>query len=344
MLILLIRILVTAAILALFFLSPDINKWEKEELRQSGIVYSLDNRPLYWHGPPYRDYQTIGNIPSLLISAVRTTEDHRFFFHNGVDWISMGRAIRHLLRTGRKDIGASTITMQLARNAFLSSQKTYWRKIKELFLAFKIEGSLSKQEIMELYLNSIYFGKGAYGVSAAAWRYYGKSLVELNLAEIAMIAGLPQAPSARNPISNMPAALNRRNFVLQKLYQHNFIDKKKYRVSLNLPDNSKLHNWPKDKVLASLITQDGQKVHTSIVYELQSNFSNSCNKFHGKRFWLYSKDYIAIIENGAIIAISKNNKQLQPAPSPCKISIKQDYLVLASHILERVPYIILGTK
>ena len=236
---------ILALLLCIWYLSPDVLEWKNQPFKTSKIIYNNDNIPINWQGPPYREYVNLKQIPQKMVDAIRTTEDHRFFFHNGIDWIALTRAIKHLIKTGRKDYGASTITMQLARNAFLSPEKTYSRKLKELVFAIKIDALLSKTEIMELYLNMIYFGKGAYGVSAAAWRYYGKRLDKLTLAEQAMIAGIPQAPSKHNPIANPKKALARRNFVLRKLYKHKIINRKTYIHFKKLGITAHLRSWPK---------------------------------------------------------------------------------------------------
>ena len=248
-------------LLACISLTPDINAWLKNPFKNSKIIFSADGKPLHWQGPPYRNYIDFPKIPKILVEAVRTTEDHRFFFHDGIDWIAMSRAIKHLIKTGRKDIGASTITMQLARNAFLSPEKTYTRKVKELILAIKIDALLSKQKIMELYLNRIYLGEGAYGISASAWRYYGKPLKQLTLPEMAMLAGLPQAPSKNNPIKNLQKALSRRNFVLKKLYKHQIINQTTYLNALKQQSSAKLHPWPKNYKYQAAIKQNSTSIY-----------------------------------------------------------------------------------
>lgn len=243
-----------------FIATPNITEWQKSPFPESIIVFDANEKPLYWQGPPYRNNINYNNIPKLLIEAFRTTEDHRFFFHNGIDWIAFARAIKHLIRTGKKDIGASTITMQLARNAFLSPEKTYSRKIIELIIAIKIDAILNKHEIMELYLNKIYFGNGAHGIAAAAWRYYGKNISELTLPETAMIAGLPQAPSKNNPIARPNKALYRRNFVLKKLFKHKIIKLPEYQAAINTPITAKLNKWPKINKYKNLIKY-GKKIY-----------------------------------------------------------------------------------
>ena len=146
-----------------------------------------------------------------------------------------------MLRTGKKGQGGSTITMQVARNFFLSREKTYLRKLNEIFLAFKIEGFLSKEEILALYLNKIYLGKRAYGFSAATQVYYGKDIDQLTVAEYAMVAGLPKAPSSYNPINNPQRALIRRNYVLGRMRILNYIDEDVYQAALEAPDLAKVH-------------------------------------------------------------------------------------------------------
>ena len=159
-----------------------------------------------------------------------------FMFTPGVDWQGIARAVYSLVKTGSKKQGGSTITMQVARNFFLSREKTYLRKLNEIFLAFKIEQELSKDAILELYLNKIYLGQRAYGVAAAAQVYYGVDINSLSLPQLAMIAGLPKAPSTTNPITNPERALIRRNYVLQRMLLLSYITEDEYELALNAPD------------------------------------------------------------------------------------------------------------
>jgi penicillin-binding protein 1A len=159
----------------------------------------------------YRD------VPPLLIKAVLAAEDHAFFSHPGIDFTGVLRAALANLRAGHHEQGASTITMQVARNYFLTPEKTYTRKIREILLAFDLERSLTKEQILELYLNKIFLGQRAYGFAAAARVYFGKALSELELAEMALLAGLPRAPSRDNPITNPANAKSRRDYVLDRM-------------------------------------------------------------------------------------------------------------------------------
>lgn len=204
-------------------------------------VYSRDGKLIAQFGEKKRSPINIEDTPSQLIQAVLAAEDDRFFEHPGVDYQGLLRAAIALLRTGEKRQGGSTITMQVARNFFLSSEKTFLRKFKEIFLALKIEHALSKEAILELYLNKIYLGHRAYGIGAAAQVYYGKPISELNLAQQAMIAGLPKAPSTYNPLTNPDRAMARRNYVLRRMYEQKYIDREHYQLALNEPVTARLH-------------------------------------------------------------------------------------------------------
>ena len=184
---------------------------------------------------------SLSNVPQQLIQAILSTEDQRFYQHYGVDLISLARAMKLLLITGEKRQGASTITMQVARNFFLSKHKTFLRKFQEMLLAIKLEQQLTKKQILTLYLNKIFFGLRAYGVKAAARNYYGKSLHNLSLAEMAMLAGLPQAPSRNNPIVNPTQALKRRNHVLAQMFKQHMINEADYQTALAAPITAKRH-------------------------------------------------------------------------------------------------------
>ena len=191
-------------------------------------IYSSDGSLLGEFGEKRRSPKTLDEIPLLMRQAFLSAEDDRFFEHPGVDYQGILRAALNLLKTGERGQGGSTITMQLARNFYLTSEKTYLRKLNEIFLALKIERELSKERILELYLNKIYLGNRAYGVAAAAQVYYGKALDQLDLAQVAMIAGLPKAPSTYNPVVNPERARIRRNYVLYRMRNLNYISDEDY--------------------------------------------------------------------------------------------------------------------
>ena len=194
-------------------------------------IYTSDGKLISEFGEKKRIPITLEQVPKLLVHAILDTEDQRFYEHRGVDFFGLLRAAIAFVESGKKSQGASTITMQVARNFFLNRQKTFARKINEILLAFKIDNAFNKKEILELYLNNIYFGNRAYGVASAAQVYYGKSLNELTLAEMAMVAGLPQAPSRDNPIANPEAARERRNHVLQRMLESTHINQTEYKTA-----------------------------------------------------------------------------------------------------------------
>lgn len=220
---------------------PNPESLRHVELQTPLEIYSRDGFLIAVFGDKKRVPVAIGEVPKPLVQAFLAAEDDRFYQHPGVDPQGLLRAAWELLRTGHKRQGGSTITMQVARNFFLSPEKTYERKVKEILLALKMEQVLSKDEILELYLNKIYLGHHAYGIAAAAQIYYGKTLEQLTLPEMAMLAGLPKAPSRFNPISNPQRARLRRDYVLRRMHELGFIDDDQYRQALRQPLTASLH-------------------------------------------------------------------------------------------------------
>ncbi len=214
------------------------------QLQQPMRIYSADGRFMGAFGLERREPVSFEQIPPQLIQAFLATEDSRFFEHEGIDLFGLGRAALSFLRTGERRQGGSTITMQVARNFFLSREKTFHRKFSEILLSLHIERTLTKQEILELYLNKIFFGHRAYGISAAAALYYDKPLRELSLAQMAMLAGIPKAPSANNPVSNPKRALARRNYILGRMWALGYIDEQAYQMAKATPDDAALHRPP----------------------------------------------------------------------------------------------------
>jgi penicillin-binding protein 1A len=182
-------------------------------------VYSAEGILIGEFGEERRAIVAIGEVPELMKQAILAAEDERFYQHTGVDYLGVIRAAYSNLTTGGKRQGASTITMQVARNFFLSSEKTLTRKLYEALLAFKIEASLAKDEILQIYINQIYLGQRAYGFAAAAQIYFGKALKDINVAEAAMLAGLPKAPSSFNPVVNPKRAKQRQLYVLRRMHE-----------------------------------------------------------------------------------------------------------------------------
>ena len=220
---------------------PSVKTLADSHLQAPLRIYTKQGDLIAEFGEKQRIPTPLAAIPKKLIQAILSTEDQRFYQHNGVDMISLARAAHSLLVTGEKRQGASTITMQVARNFFLTRHKTFLRKFREILLAIKLEQYLTKDEILTLYLNKIYFGMRAYGVAAAARNYYGKNLHELTLAQTAMIAGLPQAPSSNNPIVNPKKAIERRNHVLRKMFEQHIISDAEYILAKNAPITARRH-------------------------------------------------------------------------------------------------------
>ena len=220
---------------------PDVESLKTVELQQPMQIYTSDGKLIGEVGEQRRVPVKLENIPEQLIQAVLATEDSRFYEHHGLDPIGIARALMVTINKGGTSQGASTITQQLARNFFLTSEKTFTRKAKEAILAIEIENALNKQEILELYLNKIYLGYRSYGVAAAAKTYFGKELNQLTLSEMAVIAGLPKAPSTMNPLSSPKRALERRNVVLWRMLDQKYITQQEYDAALKEPIVASYH-------------------------------------------------------------------------------------------------------
>jgi penicillin-binding protein 1A len=225
---------------------PPVERLKDSHLQVPLYVYTKDKVFIAEYGEQRRIPLAIDkNKHELLINAVLAAEDDRFYEHQGVDLKGLLRAGVSLVKTGEKRQGGSTITMQLARNFFLSdiaTEKTFTRKFKEILLAFKIEEELSKETILELYLNKIFLGHRAYGMGAAAQVYYGKDIEQLNLSQLAMLAGLPKAPSANNPVTNPKRALERRNYVLGRMLALKYITQEEHEQALKTPLTAQFHS------------------------------------------------------------------------------------------------------
>ena len=250
---------------------PEIDVLKDVQLQVPLRVYSADNKLLAEFGEMKREPVEYNEIPEQLIQAIISAEDESFFTHPGVDYKGILRAVVHLIKTGKKGQGGSTITMQVARNFFLTRDKTYIRKINEIFLSLKIEKELSKQEIMALYMNKIYLGHRSYGIAAAAKVYYGKPLADLSLEQYAMIAGLPKAPSKYNPVTNSKRATIRRDYVLSRMRQLNYISQAQYEEALKTVDDAEIHSanieveapYIAEMVRAQMIKEYGSSAYTA---------------------------------------------------------------------------------
>ncbi|MGB1290869.1 MAG: penicillin-binding protein 1A [Pseudoalteromonas sp.] len=265
---------------------PSVQVLKDVQLQTPMQVFSRDGLLINQFGEKRRIPASIDEIPQPLIDALLATEDSRFYEHIGIDPIGIVRSAIVLISTGEKKQGASTITMQLARNFFLTREKAYIRKVKEIFIALHIENLLTKDEILALYLNKIELGNRAFGIGAAAQVYYGKSLNELNLAQMAMIAGLPKAPSALNPIRNPERAKARRNVVLGRMLDEGFITQETFNETTSQPITARFHGaeidlyapYISEMVRAEMVARYGYerayntgfKVFTSVESDVQA--------------------------------------------------------------------------
>lgn len=292
-------------------------------------IYTSDNKLLAEFGEHRRIPKKIDEIPQQLKNAFLAIEDSRFYQHFGIDPIGIMRAASVSFATGRKAQGASTITQQVARNFFLSNEKTYTRKIKEIFLSWKIEQTLSKDEIFELYLNKIALGHHAYGVAAAAYVYFGKELNELTLGEAAILAGLPKAPSNLNPITNPKRAQDRRHLVLNRMLELGFISQEEFNqadkeeikahyhtaeVQAYAPYIAESVRIKMEATYGPAVYTDGFRAYTTINSELQSSANQAViagiteyDKRHGfrKPFNVLSENNLNINDEAALLKVLK---------------------------------------
>nr|WP_237721353.1 PBP1A family penicillin-binding protein [Vibrio fluvialis] len=268
---------------------PDVATLRDVQLQTPMQVFSQDGKLIAQFGEKRRIPLKLDEMPKELIEAVIATEDSRFYEHYGFDPIGITRAAFAVLASGSASQGASTITQQLARNFFLSNEKKIMRKIKEIFIAVHIEQLLTKDEILELYLNKIYLGYRSYGVGAAAQAYFGKEVKDLTLGEIAMIAGLPKAPSTMNPIYSVERATNRRNVVLLRMLNEKYITQEQYDVARNEPMESRYHGaeielnapYVAEIARAWMIDRYGEDAYTSgmnVYTTVDSKLQKAANK------------------------------------------------------------------
>lgn len=318
-----------------FYLEPQLPS--TENLRNTKFqvplrVYSKDLKLIAEFGEKRRIPLTYTEIPEPMVRAFLAAEDNRFFVHPGVDYQGLLRAAYLLITTGERRQGGSTITMQVARNFYLSREKTFTRKFNEILLSLQIEKELSKQEILALYLNKIYLGNRAYGVGAAAQVYYGKSVDQLTLEQTAMIAGLPKAPSRYNPLANPTRALLRRDYVLGRMAHLRFISEAERQTAVKKPVTASLHRaqaeveapFIAEMVRSEMINRfdkeaytNGYKVYTTIDSRLQAAANSAIrqalqayDKRHGYRGIDRHADITTITNDNELDELLKDEKVL----------------------------------
>jgi len=249
---------------------PSVDSLHELKLGIPLRIYSQDGALIGEFGAERRDPLRYEQLPPRLVQAFLAAEDDRFFEHSGVDLQGLLRASLVLATTGEKRQGGSTITMQLARNVFLSPERSFTRKIKEILLALKIERELNKQQILELYLNRIFLGNRAYGVGAAAQVYFGKDVDQLTLGETATLAGLPKAPSRDNPIADARRARDRRDYVLRRMHELHSISDDNYKLALAEPITAHQHvaavqleaSYVAEMARAEMVAKYGEAAYT----------------------------------------------------------------------------------
>ncbi|WP_299016873.1 penicillin-binding protein 1A [uncultured Photobacterium sp.] len=250
---------------------PDVATLKNVELQTPMQVFSADGKLISQFGEKRRIPLALDDIPPQMINAIIATEDSRYYDHPGIDPIGIARAAFVVAVSGSAKQGASTITQQLARNFFLSNEKKIMRKVKEIFIAIHIEQLLSKEEILELYLNKIYLGYRSYGVGAAAQVYFGKEVGQLTLSEIAVIAGLPKAPSTMNPLYSLNRATTRRNVVLSRMFDEGYITQSELNQARSEPIESDYHGaeieltapYFAERARAWMVERYGEDAYTS---------------------------------------------------------------------------------
>jgi penicillin-binding protein 1A len=281
---------------AFLYLSPNLPSVDSLRSIQLQIplrVYSADDKLIAEFGEMRRSPIRFEDIPQELIHALLAAEDDNFANHYGVDITGLMRAATQLLKSGQIQTGGSTITMQVAKNYFLTSERSFSRKINEILLALQIERELSKNEILELYVNNIYLGTRPYGIEAASQVYYGKPIAELSIAQLAMIAGLPKAPSAFNPLVNPSRSKERRDWILGRMYRLGSLDEPGYRQALAEPETARYHgaapeldaSYIAEMARAEMVGRfgsaaytDGFRVYTTISSERQIAANAALNR------------------------------------------------------------------
>lgn len=300
---------------------PDVNALRDIQFQTPLKVFTKDNKLIAEFGEKRRSPITFNQIPKKFVQALQAAEDSRYFEHNGVDIQGLARAVVQLVRTGEKQGGGSTITMQVAKNFFLTREKSFSRKFSEILLALKIENLLSKEEILELYINKIYLGHRSYGIQAASYVYYGQDINDINLAQLAMIAGLPKAPSASNPITNPTRAIERRNWIIGRMLSLNYISNAQHDEALAQPVSAYYHRgeiqlyapYMAEMVRKKLFKQYGESLYTlglSVVTTLDSKMQASANKALQNGLLAYVKrhGYRGPEKQVDIIALDNNSR------------------------------------
>lgn len=351
--------MVSGAFLYLAPSLPNVDVLSDIQLQTPLRIYSHDGLLLGEFGDKRRTPILYQDVPRDFVNAFLAAEDDRFFEHHGISAKGLARAVVQKLTGSSTQTGGSTITMQVAKNYFLTPERTIIRKIREMFLAIQIEQQLSKEEILELYVNKIFLGHRAYGIAAAAQVYYGKSCSELSLAQIAMIAGLPKAPSAYNPLANPERALKRRNWILLRMLKLGYIDEARYTAAAAEPITAKRHqvaidlDAPYIAEMARSKTVDlyGEEAYTAglrVITTIDSRLQNAAQQAvrqglyeydqrHGYRGAESHLDEITDETKAAALANIKTIGDLRPA-LVTEVADKQLTAELADHTIIQIDW------
>lgn len=289
---------------------------------ESTVIFDDNNNIITTiHGEENRTIVSLNEIPKNLQNAFIAIEDNRFYDHFGIDIIGIGRAIVKNIASGGVSEGGSTITQQLAKNKFLTQEQTFSRKIKEIGIALKLESKYSKDEILEMYLNQIYFGRGAYGVETASRIYFGKDVKDLTLSECAMLAGIPRSPNYYSPANNLDASIKRRNEVLNQMVKYGYITEAEKNKAINEKPNIVTSNEEKyetvakyfidyvlqeviDKYGADAVYKNGLRIYTTLDLKMQKE----AEKALVENLPTYYTNENGILEpQGAIVSIDPKN-------------------------------------
>lgn len=307
---------------------PSVSELRNTQLNLPLRVYSKDDQLIAEFGEHRRRPVTYDEVPDDLRNAFIAIEDSRFYDHKGIDFRGIARAVVSAFKKGRVTQGASTITMQVARNFFLNNDRTLDRKLREALLALKIEDELVKEEILELYLNKIFLGKRSYGVGSAAEIYYGKKVEDLTLAQSAMIAGLPKAPSKYNPVTNPKRAKIRRDYILKRMFELDYITESAYQTALDESLTATIHNVESETYapyMAEMARTDaikrfgeeniyklGLKIYTTLDSDEQDNaistLRNNLLKYTKRHGYRGAEDQVSI---GSFKSTSARQKKLK---------------------------------
>ncbi len=325
---------------------PQVNSLLDIKLHIPLRIYTNDGELIGEFGEKRRTPVNIEHVPDKFKQAFLAAEDDQFYQHSGISYKGLSRAILQMISGSRQQSGGSTITQQVAKNYFLTPEKTIIRKLREIFLALQMEKELNKEQILELYVNKIFLGHKSYGISAAAQTYYGKKINELTIAEMAMIAGLPKAPSSYNPLSNPERAHIRRDWILGRMLKLKYISAEEFQTAISTELSAKRHNIAVDvtapyvaemvrleakALLGEGIYSDGYSIYTTINGKMQHSAQQSIETgilHYDSRHGFKGGEYrLKDLQEDTKTAFFKNNRTITNLIPAIVISVTKDALI-----------------